>query len=127
MIDVGSTGSRIHVYKSNNCSPSPEHDYEAFKRTRPAVRVVPNTMHGCTLVAVKATAVLCLLPGSQGADISEAVERRIRSSYPFQVQEKDGVVEKTRACTHGLRRITSWEPSKPPHRLIHPPTPSSTS
>ncbi|KIJ91379.1 hypothetical protein K443DRAFT_686076, partial [Laccaria amethystina LaAM-08-1] len=30
-----------------------------------AVRVVPRAMHGCTPLTVKATAGLCLLPGSQ--------------------------------------------------------------
>ena len=114
MIDAGSTGSRIHVYKFNNCGPSPEYEYEVFKMTQPglssfagnpegaarsldvlldeAVRVVPKALHGCTPVAVKATAGLRLLPGSQSADILSAVEGRIRSSYPFQLQEKDGVV-----------------------------------
>ena len=114
MIDAGSTGSRIHVYKSNNCGPSPEYEYEVFKMTQPglssfagnpegaarsldvlldeAVRVVPKALHGCTPVAVKATAGLRLLPGSQSADILNAVEGRIRSSYPFQLQEKAGVM-----------------------------------
>jgi guanosine-diphosphatase len=114
MIDAGSTGSRIHIYKFNNCGPSAEYEYEVFKMTQPglssfagnpegaaqsldvlldeAVRVIPKAMHGCTPVAVKATAGLRLLPGSQSADILKAVEGRIRSSYPFQLQEKDGVV-----------------------------------
>jgi len=114
MIDAGSTGSRIHVYKFNNCGASPEYEYEVFKMTQPglssfagnpegaarsldvlldeALHVVPKAMHGCTPVAVKATAGLRLLPGSQSADILKAVEGRIHSSYPFQLQEKDGVV-----------------------------------
>ena len=55
-------------------------------------------------MAVKATARLRLLPGSQGADILHAVEGRIRS-YPCQLQKKDGVVimdGKDGACTLGL-------------------------
>ena len=56
-----------------------------------AVRVVPKAMHGRTPVDVKATPGLRLLPGSQWADILHAVEGSIRS-YPFQLQEKDGVV-----------------------------------
>ncbi|EDR00195.1 uncharacterized protein LACBIDRAFT_314571 [Laccaria bicolor S238N-H82] len=79
MIDAGPTGSRIHVYIINNCGPSPEYELRALLCTG-------------TPVAVKATAVLRLLRGSQSADILEAVEGRIRSSYPFQTQEKDGVV-----------------------------------
>ena len=114
MIHAGSTGSRIRIYKFNNCGASPEYEYEVFEMAQPglssftgnpegaarsldilwdgAVRAaVPKALHGCTPVAVKATAVLRLLPGSQCADILNAVEGRIRS-YPFQLQEKDGVV-----------------------------------
>ena len=113
MIDAGSTGSRIHIYKFNNCGASAEYEYEVFKMTQPglssfagkpeeaaksldvlldeALRVVPTLMHSCTPVAVKATAGLRLLPGSQSADILHAVEERIHRSYPFQLLEKDGV------------------------------------
>ncbi|KAF8157837.1 nucleoside phosphatase family-domain-containing protein [Crassisporium funariophilum] len=114
MIDAGSTGSRIHVYKFNNCGASAEYEYEVFKMTQPglssfagkpeeaaksldtlldeAVRVVPASLRSCTPVAVKATAGLRLLPGTQSADILHAVEKRIHESYPFKLQEKDGVV-----------------------------------
>lgn len=113
MIDAGSTGSRIHIYKFNNCGASPEYEYEVFKMTlrglssyagKPeeaaksldvlldeAIRVVPSFMRSCTPVAVKATAGLRLLPGSQSADILHAVEERIHGSYPFKMLEKDGV------------------------------------
>lgn len=113
MIDAGSTGSRIHIYKFNNCGASAEYEYEVFKMTQPglssyagkpeeaaksldvlldeAVRIVPSSMRGCTPVAVKATAGLRLLPGSQSADILHAVEERIHRSYPFKMLEKDGV------------------------------------
>ncbi|KAF9459197.1 nucleoside phosphatase family-domain-containing protein [Collybia nuda] len=114
MIDAGSTGSRIHVYKFNNCGPSTFYEYEVFKMTQPglskfkdkpldaaksldelmdeAMRVVPASLRKCTPLAVKATAGLRLLPGSQSADILEAVEKRLREEYPFQLVEKDPVV-----------------------------------
>jgi len=99
MIGPGSTNSRIHIYKFNNCGASPEYEYEVFKMTQPglssfagnpegaarsldvlldeALHVVPKVMHGCTLVAVKATAGLRLLPGSQSADILEGEYARL--------------------------------------------------
>jgi len=114
MIDAGSTGSRIHIYKFNNCGASADYEYEVFKMTQPglssfagkpqeaaksldvlldeAVRVVPKSLQSCTPVAVKATAGLRLLPGSQSADILHAIEERLHDSYPFQLPAKDGVV-----------------------------------
>jgi guanosine-diphosphatase len=114
MIDAGSTGSRIHIYKFNNCGSSPTYEYEVFKMTQPglssfknqpsaaaesldvlldeAVNVVPESLRKCTPVAVKATAGLRLLGSSESAEILEAVKRRLQDKYPFPLQEKDGVV-----------------------------------
>jgi guanosine-diphosphatase len=114
MIDAGSTGSRIHVYKFNNCGSSPEYEYEVFKMTQPglstyadkpeegaksldvlldeAVRVIPQSLQKCAPIAVKATAGLRLLPGTQSDDILRAVENHIRDNYPFPLTEKDPVV-----------------------------------
>ncbi|KAJ7456801.1 nucleoside phosphatase GDA1/CD39, partial [Mycena galericulata] len=112
IIDAGSTGSRIHIYKFNNCGPSPAYEYEVFKMTRPglpffvrdpeaaaasldvlldeAMRVVPAHLHKCTPVVVKATAGLRVLPGSRADDILAAVSAHLRSAYPF-VLPADGV------------------------------------
>ncbi|KAK7054490.1 Guanosine-diphosphatase [Paramarasmius palmivorus] len=109
MIDAGSTGSRIHVYKFNNCNKDPSFEYEVFKMTRPglsnyaeephraaesldelldeAVRVVPQSLRKCTPVMVKATAGLRLLPGSQSSDILKAIEERLHSKYPFSIPD----------------------------------------
>ncbi|KAG6810239.1 hypothetical protein H0H92_012761 [Tricholoma furcatifolium] len=105
MIDAGSTGSRIHIYKFNNCGSSPAFEWEVFKQTHPglssfsnepikaarsldvlmeeALRVVPPSLRKCTPVAVKATAGLRLLPGSQSQDILNAVEERLKAQWEF--------------------------------------------
>ncbi|PVF97200.1 hypothetical protein CPB86DRAFT_735439 [Serendipita vermifera] len=114
MIDAGSTGSRVHVYKFNNCQSSPTFEYEVFKQTRPglskfakdpesaaksldslmqeAERVVPQTLWKCTPVAVKATAGLRLLGHSESEAILEAVKHRLETKYHFAVVQNDGVV-----------------------------------
>lgn len=114
MIDAGSTGSRIHIYKFNNCGPSPSYEYEVFRMTKPglssyaddshtaaqsldvlldeAVKVVPKELQSCTPVAVKATAGLRLLGAEQSNAILRAVRERLEQYYPFSVVQKDGVV-----------------------------------
>ncbi|KIW87835.1 uncharacterized protein Z519_11419 [Cladophialophora bantiana CBS 173.52] len=120
MIDAGSTGSRIHVYKFNNCGPTPELENEEFKMTekRPegsglssyktdaegaarsldplmevAMTSVPNEYKSCTPIAVKATAGLRLLGEEMSVKILEAVRNRLETHYPFPVvsREKGGV------------------------------------
>ncbi|KAH9851768.1 nucleoside phosphatase family-domain-containing protein [Lenzites betulinus] len=114
MIDAGSTGSRIHIYKFNNCGPSPGYEYEVFKQRQPglsdyryspaaaaesldelldeAVRVVPESLRKCTPVAVKATAGLRLLGETESTAILAAVRHRIEERYPFSIQGADAVV-----------------------------------
>jgi guanosine-diphosphatase len=119
MIDAGSTGSRIHVYKFNNCGPTPELEHEEFKMTekevgglsnykgdpvaaaksldpllKVAMDTVPNALKGCTPVAVKATAGLRMI-GKEAADaILDEVRRHLEQDYPFPVvdKENEGVV-----------------------------------
>ncbi|KAA1469609.1 hypothetical protein DENSPDRAFT_773329 [Dentipellis sp. KUC8613] len=113
MIDAGSTGSRIHVYKFNNCGPSPAYEYEVFRQRRPglsafagqpqdaaasldalldvAVQTVPEALRACTPVAVKATAGLRLLGAAQSGEILAAVRERLRTVYPFPLAPQDPV------------------------------------
>ncbi|KAG8895686.1 Farnesyl pyrophosphate synthetase, partial [Tulasnella sp. 403] len=113
MIDAGSTGSRIHIYKFHNCHASPTLEYEVFKMTIPglssyasdpdaaaksldvlmqeAVKVVPEKVQGCTKVAVKATAGLRLLGKDVSDAILAAVKQRITSEYKFPLAGKDAV------------------------------------
>ena len=121
MIDAGSTGSRIHVYRFNNCGPTPELEYEEFKMTEKkkggaglssydsdaegaaksldplmdvAMKFVPDEYKSCSPLAVKATAGLRLLGPEKSKKILEAVRTRLETVYPFPVisKEKDGVV-----------------------------------
>ena len=120
MIDAGSTGSRIHVYRFNNCGPTPELEDEVFEQTAKrkggsglssygadaqgaamsldvlmdvAMKHVPETLRGCTPVAVKATAGLRKLGTEMSDAILKAVRTRLETVYPFAVlsQEKGGV------------------------------------
>lgn len=109
MIDAGSTGSRIHIYKFNNCGASAEYEYEVFEQTKPglssyaglpldaaqsldvlldkALSVVPQALRSCTPVAVKATAGLRLLGPAESEAILETVRHRIHEKYPFSLQD----------------------------------------
>lgn len=114
MIDAGSTGSRIHIYKFHNCGPSPTYEYETFVQKQPglsayagrpddaaqsldslldvAMRVVPESLRRCTPVAVKATAGLRLLGATQSAEILIAVRNRLSNVFPFPLASQDPVV-----------------------------------
>lgn len=114
MIDAGSTGSRIHVYKFNYCQASPMLEYEVFEQTRPglssfkdspaeaagslnslmdiAVKVVPESLQKCTPVAVKATAGLRLLGSKQSDAILKEVKHHLEGDYPFPLVPDDPVV-----------------------------------
>ncbi|KAI4248562.1 MAG: hypothetical protein LQ352_005908 [Teloschistes flavicans] len=112
MIDAGSTGSRIHVYRFNNCGATPELEHEEFKMTEKkeggsglssykedaegaaksldmlmdvAVKTVPEKLKSCTPVAVKATAGLRKLGDELSAKILAAVRTRLETQYPFPV------------------------------------------
>jgi guanosine-diphosphatase len=120
MIDAGSTGSRIHIYKFNNCGTTPELESEVFKMTEKreggsglssystdaegaaksldplmdeAMIYVPDEYKSCSPVAVKATAGLRVLR-DKSAEILAAVRERLETKYPFPVvsPERDGVV-----------------------------------
>lgn len=118
MIDAGSTGSRIHVYKFNNCGPTPELEKEEFKMTEKSVgglskykddpmaaaktlddlmevamKTVPDKLKGCSPVAVKATAGLRMIGSEASEKILETVRSHLEKDYPFPVvsREENGV------------------------------------
>ncbi|KKA27029.1 hypothetical protein TD95_004348 [Thielaviopsis punctulata] len=116
MIDAGSTGSRIHVYKFNNCGETPELENEVFEKVKPglsalaadpvaaaksldplmkiAMEKVPDALKSCTPVAVKATAGLRLTGAKAAQDVLDAVRLHLETAYPFPVvsKEDNGVV-----------------------------------
>lgn len=118
MIDAGSTGSRIHVYKFNNCGATPELEKEDFKMTEksvgglsafkddpaaaaksldPLMQValdnVPDKLKACTPVAVKATAGLRRIGTDSAKAILTEVRRHLEEDFPFPVvsDEEEGV------------------------------------
>jgi hypothetical protein len=113
MIDAGSTGSRIHVYKFNNCGPSPALEDEVFVQTIPglsayadepeeaaksldvlmqaAVENVPIHLRRCSPVSVGATAGLRLLGEEKSESILAAVRYRLKHHYPFPISKREGV------------------------------------
>ncbi|KAI8645415.1 nucleoside phosphatase GDA1/CD39 [Parasitella parasitica] len=117
MIDAGSTGSRIHVYRFHQCSNHESvrlEEEELFAQTIPglsaypdnpqqaaesldvllddAVALVPKHLQKKTPIAVKATAGLRLLGQSKGDDILKAVRHHLETRYPFPiVGGEDGV------------------------------------
>jgi len=121
MVDAGSTGSRIHVYRFNNCGSTPELEDEIFEMTAKrdggsglssykgdaegaaksldvlmdvAVKNVPDKLKSCTPVAVKATAGLRKLGPEMSEAILKAVRTRLETVYPFPVvSEAQGGVQ----------------------------------
>ncbi|KAF4307707.1 Nucleoside phosphatase GDA1/CD39 [Botryosphaeria dothidea] len=116
MVDAGSTGSRIHVYRFNNCGPTPELEDEIFEQTAKkeggsglssykadaegaaqsldpllevALKHVPEKVQGCTPIAVKATAGLRKLGPELSEKILAAVRERLETKYPFPVLAAD--------------------------------------
>lgn len=118
MVDAGSTGSRIHVYKFNNCGAAPELEGEIlFKETEridgkssglsaykddpeaaaksldplldAALKVIPDTLKGCSPIAVKATAGLRLIGPERSGKILDSVRNRLHTKYPFPIVSKE--------------------------------------
>lgn len=130
MVDAGSTGSRIHVYRFNNCGAVPELEDEVFKMTEAkqggsglssykedaegaaksldvlldvAMKNVPDKLKGCTPIAVKATAGLRKLGPELSDKILKAVRNRLENEYPFPlVSEEKGGVEVMEGTDEGV-------------------------
>jgi guanosine-diphosphatase len=114
MIDAGSSGSRVHVYRFNYCQEEPQLEKEVlFHMIKPglssykddpvaaahsldelmemAVENVPSELHHCTPIAVKATAGLRLLGKELSDKILIQVRAHLTTKYPFPIAGEDGV------------------------------------
>lgn len=113
MIDAGSTGSRVHVYRFNTCVSPPQLLSEKFEMLKPglssfdtdtvnaaksldplmevALKAVPKDKQSCTPVAVKATAGLRLLGDEKSTAILKEVRLHLEKDFPFAVVDGDGV------------------------------------
>jgi guanosine-diphosphatase len=114
MVDAGSTGSRLHVFKfEHQGSAFPELIYGSFYQTIPglssyadnpefaaeslddlfdaALNEIPQKDHSKTPIAVKATAGLRLLGADKSNVILNAVRERIGRNYPFLMQGNSSV------------------------------------
>ncbi|KAI9275355.1 nucleoside phosphatase GDA1/CD39 [Sporodiniella umbellata] len=106
MIDAGSSGSRVHVYKFNHCKQMPELENEVFQAIEPglshykddpqaaansldalletALKEVPGALQKCTPIAIKATAGLRLLGNDQSEKILSVISNKLKG-FPFLV------------------------------------------
>ncbi|KAI9470113.1 MAG: nucleoside phosphatase GDA1/CD39 [Benjaminiella poitrasii] len=114
MIDAGSSGSRVHVYRFKVCQPNdPILEDEVFHMLEPglssykdnpemaahslkelldiAVKSVPEDVQKCTPIAVKATAGLRLLGQETSDRILRAVRQFMETNYPFPIAGEHGV------------------------------------
>lgn len=122
MMDAGSTGSRIHVYKFNYCHSSPELEFEHFDHVEPglssygadaqraaaslrplldkALQIIPSELQRCTPITLKATAGLRLLGPDQSNAIIASVRRLFEQKYPFPIA--DGSDEQGNLLRNGV-------------------------
>jgi guanosine-diphosphatase len=110
VIDAGSTGSRVHVYRFSNCN-SLQLTNEVYAHTKPglgsfavpshaadsledlmkvAIQNVPTEYRKCTPLTLRATAGLRML----GSEISDSILAAVKAkleTYPFPIAAIDGV------------------------------------
>ncbi|KAI9313972.1 nucleoside phosphatase GDA1/CD39 [Dichotomocladium elegans] len=118
MIDAGSAGSRLHVYRFRQCAQEDIAEFEdevLFVQTIPglsaygdepykaaesldpllrkALDIIPQPSHQKTPVAVKATAGLRLLGEEKSERVLDSVFHHMKEHYPFQIVggRKEGV------------------------------------
>ncbi|CAO3631371.1 unnamed protein product [Mucor fragilis] len=95
MVDAGSTGSRIHVYRFHQCSdhePVKLEEEELFAQTIPGLSAYPDDPQKAAESLDVLLDGLRLLGQSKGDDILKAVRHHLETRYPFPiVGGEDGV------------------------------------
>jgi Golgi nucleoside diphosphatase len=108
VLDAGSTGSRIHIYRFHKCKATPVLEDEIFHAIKPglssfenepkesvnslsglmklAMENVPAQLHSKTKIVLKATAGLRLLKEGSGQVILQHVEQYLKT-FPFILTE----------------------------------------
>jgi apyrase len=112
VLDAGSTGSRIHVFKfKTGSSDQVLLQFDRFDQLKPglssyahnpaaaalslkpllelALNTVPKELHAATPLMLGATAGLRLLPDGKADEILAEVRRWVRANYPFKFQDDD--------------------------------------
>lgn len=107
VIDAGSTGSRVHIFKFlTSAAGAQDLQFDKFEQLKPglssyaadpkaaaaslkpllalALETIPEALHAQTHVSVGATAGLRMLPGTKADEILAEV-RALLKTYPFQV------------------------------------------
>lgn len=110
VIDAGSTGSRVHIFRFTTADGKLELETDTFEQLKPglsayadnpqlsarslkplldkAIATVPEEQHSLTTVEVRATAGLRLLPDGQADGILKAVRSYLKKEYPFKSNDK---------------------------------------
>ena len=113
IIDCGSTGSRVHIYRFNYVDNEPRLLNETFEHLEPglshysdpsqsaqslkplfdlALHVIPHELHKQTTISVKATAGLRMLEGDLSSRIIQKVQDMV-NELPFLKLDKVGVMD----------------------------------
>mmetsp|Transcript_3004 Transcript_3004/g.5427 ORF Transcript_3004/g.5427 Transcript_3004/m.5427 type:complete len:441 (-) Transcript_3004:141-1463(-) len=110
VIDAGSTGSRVHIFRFSTSGGRLELETDTFEQLKPglsayaenpsqsarslkplldkAVATVPSNLQSSTSVEVRATAGLRLLPDGQADGILQAVRTYLKKEYPFKCSDE---------------------------------------
>ena len=140
VIDAGSTGSRVHIFRFNTAGGALDLESDTFEQLKPglshyaanptesaeslkplldkALATVPAEQHKTTTVEVRATAGLRLLPDGQADGILKAVRAFLKNSYPFKSDSKSVSILDGAASLRSPLLYPSLHPQRCPPALL---------